>query len=168
MRTYKESSSKFFHLALITSFSLIIFMGSNFRKVYGADCSVTISGNDQMQFDKKEIKVPKDCKKFEVALKHSGKMPLKTMGHNWVLTKESDWRDVAIKEASRFPKSPDDVAKDKRIIAQTTFVGGAADDPKQTKVTVDVASLSKSTNYQFFCSFPGHFAVMNGKFILEK
>lgn len=133
-----------------------------------ATCEVTIKGNDQMQFDLKEIRVPRDCKNFEITLIHSGKMPFKTMGHNWVLAKDSDWRNIAMEEAKRFPKNPTDIPSDKRIIAQTTFVGGADGDPKQAKTTVDVATLSKETNYQFFCSFPGHFAVMSGKFILEK
>jgi azurin len=158
---------------LLQSLVVAVFFAATFfiasaSGLSAADCKLTIKGNDQMQFDVKEIRVPKECKEFELTLIHSGKLPFKTMGHNWVLAKESDWRSIAIEEAKRFPKSPDDIPTDKRIIAQTTFVGGAAGDTKQAKTTVKVSALSKSTNYQYFCSFPGHFALMTGKFILEK
>ena len=50
--------------------------------VLAAECSVDIAGNDQMQFDKKEITVSKSCKQFTVNLKHPGKLAKNVMGHN--------------------------------------------------------------------------------------
>ena len=58
--------------------------------VLAAECSVDIAGNDQMQFDKKEITVSKSCKQFTVNLKHPGTLAKNVMGHNWVLTKQAD------------------------------------------------------------------------------
>ena len=50
--------------------------------VLAAECSVDIAGNDQMQFDKKEITVSKSCKQFTVNLKHPGTLAKNVMGHN--------------------------------------------------------------------------------------
>ena len=55
-----------------------------------ADCAVTVEGNDQMQFNVKNIEVPKSCKSYTVTLKHVGKMPKSSMGHNMVLTTTAD------------------------------------------------------------------------------
>ncbi len=57
---------------------------------FGQDkvCKVEISGNDAMQFDKKELSVAADCAQVEVTLKHSGKLPAQAMGHNWVLVED--------------------------------------------------------------------------------
>src|SRR5690606_3945601 len=48
---------------------------------------LTISGTDQMQFDKKELRV-KAGQKVRLTLTHSGTMAKNAMGHNWVLLKE--------------------------------------------------------------------------------
>src|SRR3712207_4389397 len=58
-------------------------------------CQLQISGNDLMQFDKKELKVPASCKEVQVTLTHSGKLPAQSMGHNWVLVKAADLSAVA-------------------------------------------------------------------------
>ncbi|HXI66514.1 MAG TPA: hypothetical protein VNH41_01130, partial [Steroidobacteraceae bacterium] len=38
----------------------------------------------------RELIVPTECAEVEVTLRHSGKLPAKTMGHDWVLAKDSD------------------------------------------------------------------------------
>ena len=53
-------------------------------------CKVDITGNDAMQFDKKEISIAADCTDVEVTLHHAGKLPAQAMGHNWVLSKSAD------------------------------------------------------------------------------
>ncbi len=133
-----------------------------------SSCSFRIVGDDTLKFDLKEIRVSKDCDDITVTIAAGGKMPVSAMGHNFVLAKASEWKDLAMSEAKRFPKNPQDVAKDKRVIATTTFVGGAPGDPKEASVQIKRSSLDPKTDYQFFCSFPGHFGSMNGKFILEK
>src|SRR5690554_6836470 len=45
---------------------------------------LTISGNDQMQFDKHELRV-KAGQKVKLTLNHPGTMSVDVMGHNWVL-----------------------------------------------------------------------------------
>ena len=47
---------------------------------------------------------------------------------------------------------------DPRVIAYSKIIGGG----ETTTVTFSTAYLSKGENYTFFCSFPGHYAIMQG------
>ena len=123
-----------------------------------ADCKVQIEGNDAMQFNKKEIVVPKACKSFTVELKHAGKLPKQAMGHNWVLSKTADAANVA---RDGIPAGLDKQyvkPGDTRVIAFSKVLGPGESDA----VTLDVSKLSASESYTFFCSFPGHSGVMKG------
>jgi azurin len=130
---------------------------------YAADCAVQVEANDAMQFNTKSIDVPKSCKSFTVQLKHVGKLPKASMGHNWVLAKTADL-DGVVKDgiaaglASNYLK-----AGDARVIATTKLLGGGESD----SVTVDVAKLKAGDAYTFFCSFPGHSALMKGTLQLK-
>jgi azurin len=87
-------------------------------------CKLEISGNDQMQYDKKELVVAPDCTQVELTLKHTGKLPAQAMGHNWVLTKTADAKAVAADGMTA--GLPNDYLKkgDTRVIAHTKVVGG--------------------------------------------
>ena len=54
-------------------------------------------------------------------------------------------------------------ADDSRVIAHTSLVGGG----ESTSVTFSTAGMSATEAYQFFCSFPGHWAIMQGSFKLK-
>lgn len=128
---------------------------------WGKTCAVTIDGNDQMKFDKSVIKVAADCTEVSLTLKHSGKMAANVMGHNWVLTKTSDYQAVAAAgmrstlAASYLPKG------DARVIAHTKVIGGG----ESTTIKFSTAKLAKGGDYTYFCSFPGHATLMHGKFV---
>jgi azurin len=123
-------------------------------------CKVDIAGNDQMQFDKKEIAVAADCTTVEVTLKHSGKQPAQVMGHNWVLARTADVAAVATDGMGA--GLPNDYIKkgDTRVIAHTKVVAGGQSDT----VSFATSLLKKGESYSFFCSFPGHYAIMKGAF----
>jgi azurin len=54
---------------------------------------------------------------------------------------------------------PDHVkAGDARGIAPTKMIGGG----ESTSVTFDVAKVKDGGPFKFFCSFPGHLALMQG------
>lgn len=126
--------------------------------VLAAECSVDIAGNDQMQFDKKEITVSKSCKQFTVNLKHPGTLARNVMGHNWVLTKQADMQG-AVNDGMAAGLDNNYVKKDDaRVIAHTKVIGGGETD----SVTFDVSKLAAGQDYAYFCSFPGHFALMKG------
>lgn len=123
-----------------------------------AECSVDIAGNDQMQFDKREITVSKRCKQFTVNLVHPGTLPKQAMGHNWVLTTQADMQG-AVNDGISAGLANDYVKQDDaRIIAHTKLIGGGQAD----SVSFDVGKLAADQDYVYFCSFPGHFALMKG------
>ena len=126
--------------------------------LFAAECKVTVEGNDMMQFNTKAIEVPASCKDFTVTLNHTGKLPKTAMGHNWVLSTAADEAGInadAIKAgaAADYLK-----ADDARVIAHTKLIGGGESD----SVTFPVSKLKAGESYAFFCSFPGHAALMKG------
>ncbi|KAA3639244.1 MAG: azurin [Proteobacteria bacterium] len=126
-------------------------------------CELEIDSNDQMQFDKKEMTIAADCTEVKLTLTHSGTMAANVMGHNWVLTQTNDMQAVATAGMSTGLENdyvPEDLTD---VIAYTKIIGGG----ESTSITFDVTELSKDVNYSFFCSFPGHWGVMKGKFIVE-
>ncbi|MCY1283612.1 Azurin [compost metagenome] len=131
-------------------------------QVFAADCEVTVDSTDQMTFDTQDIKVSKSCKTFTVNLTHSGNLPKNVMGHNWVLTKAADMQPVATDGMGagldKDYLKPDDA----RVIAHTRIIGAGEKD----SVSFDVAKLAAGESYMFFCSFPGHVAMMKGSVTL--
>lgn len=123
-----------------------------------ADCETTIEANDAMQFSTKEMTVDKSCTKYTVHLKHTGKLPKAAMGHNWVLTKAGDKQAVATDGMTAGLDKDYVKPDDARVIAHTKIVGGGESD----SVTFDTSKLTAGENYTFFCSFPGHWAIMTG------
>lgn len=123
-----------------------------------ADCAVTIEGNDQMQFNIKNVEVPKSCAKYTMTLKHTGKMPKTSMGHNIVLTTTADYTAAAADGMKAGAANEYVKAGDSRVIAFTKVIGGG----ETTSVDVDVSKLKAGTEYTYFCSFPGHSFIMKG------
>lgn len=146
---------------MILRAALVLLLVAFAPAAFAKTCKVAIGSNDAMQFDTAEIKIAGDCTKVELTLKHTGKMPVTAMGHNWVLAKTADFRSLAI-AGQRAPAADDYLPKDDaRIIAHTRLVGGG----ESTTVTFATAKLQKGGDYTFFCSFPGHWNVMKGKLV---
>jgi len=123
-------------------------------------CKVDIAGTDQMSYDKKEIAVAADCTQVEVTLKHTGKQTAQVMGHNWVLAKTADLASVA-NDGMGAGLASDYIKKgDARVLAHTKVVGGG----QSATVTFATSLLKKGEAYSFFCTFPGHYAIMKGAF----
>lgn len=127
-------------------------------------CDLEISGNDALQFDRKEMTVPASCKQFTVKLTHSGKLPAAAMGHNWVLARTADVAGIATDGIAAGLANQYVKPGDARVIAHTKIVGGGASDT----VTVDASKLKAGEGYTFFCSFPGHSGPMRGTFTVGK
>ena len=120
---------------------------------------IMLHSDDKMTFDLKEIKVKKG-QKVKLTLMHIGKMPKNVMGHNFVLlNKGVEMSTFASKAASAaehdyIPENSEDV------IAHTKLIGGGESD-------VIEFDAPEAGTYDFLCSFPGHYALMKGKFIVE-
>ncbi|NMH87101.1 azurin [Flavivirga algicola] len=120
---------------------------------------IVISGDDLMKFDKTEIKV-KTGQKVKITLRHKGKLDVNVMGHNFVLLKQGvDLAGFAAKAA--VAKENEYIPeKTKDVIAYTSLIGGG----QTTTVEFDAPAVG---TYDFLCSFPGHYGMMKGKFIVE-
>ena len=123
-----------------------------------AACSTVVESDDAMKFNVSDINISKACSQFTITLKHVGKMPKAAMGHNIVITKTEDV-DAVDKEGAAEGVDKDFVkADDPRVVAHTKLIGGG----EETSVTIDTSKFAAGNKYEFFCSFPGHIAMMRG------
>ena len=127
-----------------------------------ADCEQIIEGNDALQFNSKSMMVSASCESVTVTLNHTGQLPANIMGHNWVLTKSSDFMPVAQAGGAAGLENDYVPQNDSRVIAYSKIIGGG----DSTSVTFSTSDLSSDESYTFFCSFPGHYAIMQGSFSL--
>ena len=123
-----------------------------------SNCATTIVGNDAMQFDVSSITVPASCAKFTINLNHSGKMPAAAMGHNVVISAMSDMQAIASEGIGQGLANNYIKADDPRVLAHTKVIGAG----ESTSVTFDTSKIKGAGPYEFFCSFPGHSAIMKG------
>lgn len=121
-------------------------------------CSVDMTGNDMMRYDVSSITIPSSCSEFTINLTHVGRLPEAAMGHNVVITSQADMAGVAADGISAGADAGYVKANDDRVIAATEMIGGG----ERTSVTFDVSKMEAGGAYRFFCSFPGHSALMNG------
>jgi azurin len=149
---------------MIRNIALVIFAASALAgRAFSSEpeCSLTVEANDQIQYLQKELTVSSSCAQVTVTLMHIGKLPANVMGHNWVLAATEDYQALA--QAGQGVGPPDYLPPDDpRVIAHTPIIGGG----EQTSVMFDISELEPGGDYTFFCSFPGHFVLMNGKFIV--
>ena len=123
---------------------------------------VTITGNDTMQFDKREFTV-KSGEKVEIEFKNIGKLPKIAMGHNLVILKKGisslkfGQKAMAMGANATNPL-PEGSMGD--VIAATKLLG-----PGETETITFTAP--EPGDYQFVCSFPGHFASMRGIMVVK-
>ena len=125
-----------------------------------AACEFDVEAGDSLQFSVSEIEVEASCESITINLKHTGQLPAAAMGHNWVLTTDADFQDVATAgmgvglEGNYVPDGDD------RVIAATKIIGGG----EATSVSFPIGGLDAAASYTFFCSFPGHWSIMKGSF----
>jgi len=148
---------------LIRTAAALSLAGAFAMPTHAADklCKLEIAGNDMMSYDKKELTVAGDCTQVELTLTHTGKLPAQAMGHNWTLVNTPDLAAVASAGMSAGLASDYIPSGDKRVIAHTKVIGGG----QSTSVTFSTAGLKKGGDYSYLCTFPGHSALMKGKFI---
>ncbi len=125
-----------------------------------AVAEIVIEGNDQMKYNLDRIDV-KEGQTVRLTLKHVGELPKSAMGHNWVLVKPGTDKE-AFAAAAMEAKDNDYIPVDfeDQIIAHTAMVGGGEE------TTVEFDAPAKGF-YSFFCSFPGHYAMMKGTFYVN-
>ena len=133
-------------------FASILMLGA--PAAMAATCSVNLEGNDMMKFNVANIDVSKSCKDFTINLKHTGKLAKNVMGHNVVVAQTADMKGI---DADGIK------AGDTRVVAHSKVVGGG----ESTSIKIPVSKLTGAGPYSFFCSFPGHSALMKGTITLK-
>ncbi|ASR42321.1 azurin [Xanthomonas citri pv. mangiferaeindicae] len=127
------------------------------------NCKVSLKGNDQMQFDQRTATVSASCRTVTIELAHVGNLPVTAMGHNVVLTATPD-ADAVARDGIKAGAAADYVqAGDRRVLAHTKLVGGG----QTATITLPGSALKAGGDYTYFCSFPGHSAIMRGKLVVQ-
>lgn len=149
--------------AIATTCALLTFMGISHANAKDSkdgkvDQTVTISGNDTMQFDVKTFEV-KAGSKVKIVLKNIGVVPKIAMGHNIVILKKGitaiAFGQKALGAGANATNAlPDSLKGD--VIASTKLLG-----PGETDSVV-MKAPSETGTYEYVCTFPGHFALMRG------
>ena len=121
--------------------------------------NVTITSNDGMRFDVRKINVSPG-QKVRLTLTHTGKLDKRIMGHNVVFLKNGVKPSAfAVKAAAARDNDyiPEETTE---VIAHTKMIGGG-------ETTVIEFIAPEAGTYNYICSFPGHYAMMKGKLIVE-
>lgn len=149
---------------MIRSLFAIALLGLVATPALAAPCNATVESTDAMQFTTKAVTVPASCKQFTITLKHTGKLPRTVMGHNLVLGKTADINAINTDGMKAGLASQYVKPGDARVIAASKVIGGG----ESTTVIIPVGKLKAGESYTYFCSFPGHAALMKGTLSVGK
>jgi len=127
------------------------------------DQIVAITGDDKMMYSKTSFEV-KAGTKVKVSLKNIGMIPKIAMGHNFVLLKKGETAfgfgpQVVVNGGSHANDfiPPKDKGK---ILVYTKMLGPGEEDSV-------VFTAPEPGDYEYLCTFPGHFALMRGKMTVK-
>ncbi|MCU0791471.1 MAG: azurin [Opitutaceae bacterium] len=122
---------------------------------------IALTANDAMQFSLAELTAAPG-EKIALKLTHVGKLPKTAMGHNWMLFAALPEAEITKLLMDAMKNAPDYLPADRSsILARTKLLGGGESD------TVVFTAPAKPGAYPFYCSFPGHFAMMKGKLVVK-
>jgi azurin len=126
-------------------------------------CVVDLKGDDAMKFDKAEVTVSASCESITINFTHAGKLPAASMGHNVVISAAGEVQALGTAGMSAGAAANYVPPNDARVLAHTRIIGGG----ETTSATFSGSALTAGGDYAFFCSFPGHWAIMKGKLIVQ-
>ena len=124
---------------------------------------ILITGNDAMQFDLKKFEA-KPGETIRLTFKNIGSLPKTAMGHNLVVLKKdvhalSFGQKVLASGGSASNPLPKSLLGD--IIAHTNLLG-----PGESE-SITFNTPNQSGEYEYVCTFPGHFAMMRGIMVVK-
>lgn len=125
--------------------------------------TIEIDSLDNLRFSEEVITV-QPGETVTIKLVNNSKIPAIAMSHNWVLLKAGIDVHAFDKAALKAGKDNDYLPKgmDDQIIAHTGLVGGGESD------TVTFTAPKTPGEYEYICTFPGHFAAgMKGKLVVK-
>ncbi|MDB5106224.1 MAG: azu 1 [Fibrobacteres bacterium] len=119
-----------------------------------AAAAIEITANDQMQFSTKTLEVPAG-KETVIIMKNVGTMAKEAMGHNLtILNPGTDLPGYATKAMAAKDTDYQPASEAASVVTHTRLLGPGESDT--LKVTLPAGE------YPYLCTFPGHFAVMQG------
>jgi azurin len=122
--------------------------------------TINLQANENMRFDKELFKV-RAGKKLKLIFKNTGAPSPTSMAHNVVILKPgvdiADFADLA-RTATKDQYIPSGV--ESLIIAHTKLISGGQSD--EVEFTIHQPGV-----YDFICSYPGHWASMQGKIVAQ-
>jgi azurin len=139
------------------TFTIALLSAALLQFASAQDAKIEITGNDQMQFNVKAFEVT-EGQKVVLSFKHIGQLPAVAMGHNVVILKAGTAVPAFATKCAPARDTdyiPQDEESKKEIIAYTKMLGGGESD----EITFTAPAPGE---YPFICSFPGHFAIMQG------
>jgi len=124
---------------------------------------IVITGNDAMQFDLKKMEASAG-ENIKITFKNIGSIPKIAMGHNWVLLKKDTdalafGQKVLASGGSATNALPKSLLGE--VIAHTDVLG-----PGESE-SVTFQTPSEPGDYEYVCTFPGHFAMMRGVLLVK-
>lgn len=123
-----------------------------------AENTFEITGNDQMKFGLEKIEV-KAGEQVKIILRNVGTVPKEAMGHNLILLNQGvDIDAFAAKASSSKETDYIPASEQASMIVHTRLLG-----PKETDTIIFTAPAAGE--YDYICSFPGHYYNMKGKLI---
>ncbi len=136
---------------------ITLFSAAMIQHASAQDAKVEITGNDQMQFNIKAFEVT-EGQKVVLSFKHIGQLPAIAMGHNVVILDAGTAVPAFATKCAPAKDTgyiPQDAESKKEIVAATKLLGGGESD----EITFTAPAAGE---YPFVCTFPGHFAIMQG------
>ncbi len=119
--------------------------------------TIVINGDDTMRFDVTAFSVTTG-EDVTILFKNIGKLPKEAMGHNLVVLQPgTDLAAFAMAAMTQKDNEylPPEAEHQAKIIAATKVLGPG----EQETITFTAGAPGE---YPFICSFPGHFAIMQG------
>lgn len=117
---------------------------------------------EQMRYDIAQL-VVEAGKPFQIVFENPDAMP-----HNMVFVQPGTYQDVAVSVQTQAPDKLDSKGRayipenDPRVIAATHMI-----EPGKSEI-LHLTAPEKEDTYEYVCTFPGHWAIMNGKLIVTK
>lgn len=122
---------------------------------------IRITGNDQLQFSVNEIKATAG-EELRIELANVGRMPKDSMAHNLVILKPMTDGEVNALAMSASSNPPDYLPDDRSAVLFHTKMLGPGE-----KDTITITVPVEAGEHPYLCTFPGHFAVMKGKLVVN-